>query len=100
MEGVFLKDIPPNSRLLVQTRHNLYQFDFTDAGIMGFGGQYLPKPVSVVIHGSTWAGSMLKIEFVGVDMHLEFHPNGGETIITSTIQSIRITEIPCEPTKN
>jgi hypothetical protein len=103
MEGVFLKDIPDNSRVLVQTVNTLYQFDFKDGQIIGVGGKYLPEPVPVEIHGSTWGGSMLKIQFIGIDMHLEFHVIGDDkSTVTSAIRNIKITEIPCpsEPTKN
>jgi len=104
-EGVFLQDIPANSRVFVQTGNTLYQFDFVDGQIIGLGGKYLPEPVPVVIHGSTFGGSMIKVEYIGIDMHLEFHVIGQKkTTTTSAIRNIKITEIPCpppsEPTNN
>ncbi|MGA2345011.1 MAG: hypothetical protein ABSF93_03330, partial [Candidatus Sulfotelmatobacter sp.] len=42
------------------------------------------------IAGSTWGGSMLKLQYVGRGMHLEFrHPLYPTPIITSPIQEIR-----------
>jgi hypothetical protein len=46
--------------------------------------------VQVAIAGSTWGGSMLKLQFVGRGMHLEFHhPEYATPIVTSPIQEIR-----------
>jgi len=52
--------------------------------------EFCPKPVQVAIAGSTWGGSMLKLQYVGRGMHLEFrHPLYPTPIITSPIQEIR-----------
>jgi hypothetical protein len=46
--------------------------------------------VQVAIAGSTWGGSMLKLQYVGRGMHLEFrHPEYDTPIVTSPIQEIR-----------
>jgi hypothetical protein len=46
--------------------------------------------VQVAIAGSTWGGSMLKLQYVGRGMHLEFrHPLYPTPIVTSPIQEIR-----------
>jgi hypothetical protein len=48
--------------------------------------------VQVAIAGSTWGGSMLKLQYVGRGMHLEFrHPQYAQPIVTSPIQEIRDT---------
>jgi hypothetical protein len=52
--------------------------------------QYCPQPVLVAISGSTWGGSMLKPDFVGRGMHLEFyHPEYDAPIVTSLIRDVR-----------
>jgi hypothetical protein len=52
--------------------------------------EFCPQPVQVAIAGSTWGGSMLKLQYVGRGMHLEFrHPQYATPIITSPIQEIR-----------
>jgi hypothetical protein len=52
--------------------------------------EYCPQPVLVEIAGSTWGGSMLKLDFVGRGMHMEFHHPEYETpIVTSRIQEVR-----------
>jgi hypothetical protein len=61
----------------------------SDAMISGHP-EFCPDPVHVAIAGSTWGGSMLKLQYVGRGMHLEFHhPEYATPIITSAIQEIR-----------
>jgi hypothetical protein len=57
----------------------------------------------VAIAGSTWGGSMLKLQYVGRGMHLEFrHPHYPTPIITSPIQEIRDcqSDLACQPCLN
>ena len=54
------------------------------------GGRYFPEQTEVYFSGSTWGGSMLKIHWVGVDMHMEIgHPNKPGVITTSAVESIQ-----------
>jgi len=58
--------------------------------------EFCPEPVQVAIAGSTWGGSMLKLQYVGRGMHLEFrHPHYATPIVTSPIQEIR--DYTCDP---
>ena len=90
--GVFLKDLPASTVLQIQTMHHCYTavlLGGSDALISGHP-EFCPRPVQVAIAGSTWGGSMLKLQFVGHGMHLEFHHPGYPTpIVTSPIQEIR-----------
>jgi hypothetical protein len=90
--GVFLKDLPPETVLQIETRHHSYTLVLlgeSNALISGHP-RYCPDPVPVAIAGSTWGGSMLKLRFVGRGMHLEFHhPHYQTPILTSAIQEIR-----------
>jgi hypothetical protein len=90
--GVFLKDLPPSTVLQIQTMHHCYTavlLGGSDALISGHP-EFCPRPVQVAIAGSTWGGSMLKLQFVGRGMHLEFHhPEYPTPIVTSAIQEIR-----------
>jgi len=54
--------------------------------------QYCPEPVAVRIAGSTWDGSMLKLQFIGRGMRLEFRHPVFRTIKTSRIVDIRASE--------
>src|SRR5580693_8292084 len=90
--GVFLHDLPPSTVLEIQTMHHCYTavlLGGSDALISGHP-EFCPNPVHVAIAGSTWGGSMLKLQYVGRGMHLEFHhPEYDTPIITSPIQEIR-----------
>jgi hypothetical protein len=95
--GVFLHDLPPSTVLEIQTMHHCYRavlLGGSDALISGHP-EFCPEPVLVAIAGSTWGGSMLKLQFVGRGMHLEFHhPEYPTPIITSAIQDIRDYQQP------
>lgn len=57
----------------------------------GRGKFQAPTPVEIVLHGSTWGGSMLKIDFIGIGMRMEFHvvgPLSHGDILTSTVKTI------------
>jgi hypothetical protein len=95
--GVFLHDLPPSTVLEIQTMHHCYRavlLGGNDAMISGHP-EFCPEPVLVAIAGSTWGGSMLKLQFVGRGMHLEFHhPEYPTPIVTSAIQDIRDYQSP------
>jgi len=92
--GVFLRDLPPSTILHIQTMHHCYTavlLGGSDALLSGHP-EFCPDPVHVAIAGSSWGGSMLKLQYVGRGMHLEFHhPQYSTPIITSPIQEIRDT---------
>ena len=90
--GVFLDDLPPSTVLQIQTMHHCYTAVLLGGSEALLSGhpEFCPKPVQVAISGSTWGGSMLKLQFVGRGMHLEFrHPEYPMPIVTSPIQEIR-----------
>lgn len=90
--GVFLNDLPPSTVLQIQTMHHCYTAVLLGGSEALLSGhpEFCPKPVQVAISGSTWGGSMLKLQFVGRGMHLEFrHPEYPMPIVTSPIQEIR-----------
>jgi hypothetical protein len=90
--GVYLKDLPPDSRLEVQTQNNVYTLVIRnqEEGLIAGHPQFCPQPVLVRIVGSTWGGSMLKAAYLGRGMHLEFlHPSFDGPIVTSRIVEIR-----------
>jgi hypothetical protein len=90
--GVFLNDLPPATVLEIQTMHHLYTAVLLGGSEAMLSGhpEFCPKPVQVAIAGSTWGGSMLKLQYVGRGMHLEFrHPEYPTPIVTSAIREIR-----------
>jgi hypothetical protein len=90
--GVFLHDLPPCTVLHIQTMHHCYKAVLLGGSEALLSGhpEFCPDPVHVAIAGSTWGGSMLKLQYVGRGMHLEFHhPEYDNPIVTSPIQEIR-----------
>ncbi len=92
--GVFLSDLPPSTVLQIQTMHHCYTAVLLGGSEALLSGhpEFCPEPVHVAISGSTWGGSMLKLQYVGRGMHMEFrHPQYSSPILTSPIQDIRDT---------
>ena len=90
--GVFLNELPPWTILQIQTMHHCYTAVLLGGSEALLSGhpEFCPEPVQVAIAGSTWGGSMLKLQYVGRGMHLEFrHPAYAMPIVTSPIQEIR-----------
>ena len=76
----------------IETQNRAYTLEYQGSSQALISGHpvFCPEPVLVTIHGSTWGGSMLKLQYVGRGMHLEFrHPQYATPIITSPIQEIR-----------
>lgn len=97
--GIFLKDLPENCMVEVQTRNTLYQIkrDPNNGNFMLIKGhaKFCPDWTSCRIAGSTWGGSMLKMGFIGVGMRLEvnlFNASKDEqyhaTMTTSEIKEV------------
>jgi hypothetical protein len=90
--GVFLHALPRHTVLEIYTLHRCYTAVLLGQGEALISGHphYCPEPVLVAIAGSSWGGALLKLNFVGRGMRLEFHHPEYETpIITSPIREIR-----------
>lgn len=83
--------LPAGKTLLVQTKNTLYRIEKRGEEDYWISGhpRFCPEPIKASIHGSTWGGSMLKVGFVGRDMHLEFSTPEHGTVTTSRIQDVR-----------
>ncbi len=84
LSGIDLGKLSPGTRVIVQTANNTYQITLLGCGIVKIkGGTHFPEEVERTFHGCTWGGSMLKMNWIGYDMHMEIAdpPNG---IITSS----------------
>jgi hypothetical protein len=86
--------LPVGKALKVQTRDTLYVIEKRgeDEFYISGNAKYCPKPTRCYIQGSNYGGSMLRLDYVGRGMYMEFstddHPR---VIVTSQIQEI--TEI-------
>lgn len=91
--GVYLKDLPINSTLEIETQNRFYELVNRGEGQFFISGhpRFCPEPTLVTVSGSNWGGSMLKRAFVGRGMHLEFlHPSYERPIITSKIIELKL----------
>ena len=90
--GVYVRDLPADRMIEVQTRHRSYFLRRGRNGEILIWGHpvYCPEPVRVSIAGSNWGGSLLKVGFIGRGMHLEIrHPEYALPIVTSCIRDVR-----------
>ena len=101
-EGVSLgkgRNVPERCHIIVRTINTDYHLDIDGSAVKVMDErrdgrpQRFPKAVACNIHGSTWGGSMLKMDYIGVGMHLEFHTDGHPTLTTSEIQSLTIRPV-------
>lgn len=94
--GWWLKDLPVNTPILVQTKNSVYGITKreTEPGVYVYTIEghpvYCPKPTQCHIAGSTWGGSMLKAEWIGVGMHLEVFLPGQGTMTTTKIKNVTV----------
>ncbi len=57
------------------------------------GGKFFPERTRACLNGSNFGGSCLKMGWVGLGLHLEFHA-GGQWIITSHVRAIAVEASP------
>lgn len=92
--GVDLRRLPRRARLRVMTRNHEYVIVMEADGDAWIAGhpQFCPEPVLCHIAGSNWGGSMIKANYLGRGMHMEFrHPDFPGVIVTSPIVDIRLS---------
>lgn len=94
-EGVWLKDCT-NHIIVVRTKNTKYTLICENGKIKGTGvrdngavSEYMPPDTEVRINGCTFGGSMLKMGYLGVGMHMEF-VYGDKVVTTTSIQSLVI----------
>ncbi|MCU1233681.1 MAG: hypothetical protein JWP63_1648 [Candidatus Solibacter sp.] len=89
--GVDLAQVPAETVLEVRTRNTTYTIVNKGAGLAVISGHpvYCPEPVLAHIKGSTWGGAMLKENYIGRGMRLEFQVDDEESpVLTSRIIEI------------
>ncbi len=85
-DGIGLIDVDAFTTLVVRTDNSVYRITILKphAGeVLVQGGKFFPERTRACLSGSTFGGSCLKIGWVGLGLHLEFHA-GGQWIITSS----------------
>src|SRR5574337_277249 len=87
--------LPVGKKLIVQTRNTTYLIEKRGEEEFYISGsaEYCPDPVRARIHGSNFGGRMLKMNWVGRGMYMEFSTDEHEgVIVTSQVQEVTETE--------
>jgi hypothetical protein len=89
--GVYLSDLVPGVRLEVETENHRYSVTNLGDGRVSICGhpEFCPAPTEVTLRGSNWGGSLLKLNYLGRGMRLEFWHPSRELVTTSRIREIR-----------
>ena len=70
--GFFLKDILVGEKLRITTKNTEYILEHREDGFYMSGSpEWCPTQKKVMISGSTWGGSAIKVGFIGEGMFLE-----------------------------
>lgn len=97
--GIWKKDVAIGACVVVQTQNTKYRIErrAEDEWLISGHAKYCPAPVKCCISGSTWGGSMLKVGFIGIGMHLEFViPEFPGCITTTMIRSVEMIPVKAE----
>ena len=90
--GVDLTTLQPITRLLVRTENSLYRVTIRDPqqrAVLVQGGTFFPESTNASLNGSSFGGSLLKIAWIGIGLHMEF-VSDGTRIVTSRVRSIAV----------
>ena len=90
--GICMNDIliPVGSTVIVQTKNSTYFIEKRSDGQYIKGGSHFPDFEKIHVNGSTFGGSMLKVDFIGIGMHMEVSRSGGRSLVTTAIQSVKV----------
>ncbi len=87
-QGVYLRDLQPMTRLLVQTCNSEYRIVVSSGGtVLVEGGRYFERPTTAVVDGASLGGSLLKMGWIGVGLRMELRDES-RRIVTSPVRRI------------
>lgn len=98
-EGIYLQSVDPGSTVQVRTETRTYLLVVLgnrEALISGHP-EHCPMPVRVRVQGSTWGGSLLRLDFIGKGMHLEYWHPKYKHITTSPVLDVNVLPAPRQP---
>ena len=78
-DGIGLADLDPITTLLVRTQNSLYEIVVVQPrqkAVVVQGGPFFPQATRAVLSGSNFGGSLLKVAWVGIGLHMEFRARG------------------------
>ena len=94
--GIALLDVDPFSTLVVRTDNSIYRVTILQPHlreVLVQGGKFFPERTRACLNGSSFGGSCLKMGWVGLGLHMEFHA-GGQWIITTHVRAIAVEAFP------
>ena len=89
-DGVGLTQVDAFTTLVVQTDNSVYQITILQPyrrEVFVQGGAFFPERRRACLSGSSFGGSCLKMGWVGIGLHMEFHAED-QWIITSHVRYI------------
>jgi hypothetical protein len=92
LEGVVLRSLAPFDTVCartVNTNYYIFILEPETGKALVQGGRYFEEPIEATVSGSTFGGCMLKMGWLGIGFRIEFY-SGGQRIVTSPVQTIRI----------
>ena len=95
-DGIGLIDMDAFTTLVVRTDNSVYRITILTPHLREVfvqGGKFFPERTRACLNGSSFGGSCLKLGWVGLGLHLEFHA-GGQWIITSHVRAIAVELSP------
>ena len=93
-EGLGLTDVDAFTTLVVQTENSVYRITVLQPyrrEVLVEGGPFFAVRTRACLSGSSFGGSCLKMGWVGIGLHLEFHVED-QWIITSHVRSIAVEQ--------
>ena len=90
-DGIGLIEVDTLTTLVVRTDNSVYRITLVTphrGEVLVQGGAFFPEHTRACFDGSSGGGSCVKLGWVGVGLHLEFHA-GDQWIITSRSRSSR-----------
>ena len=93
---VDLTDMDAFTTLVVRTDNSVYRITILRPHareVLVQGGKFFTERTRACLSGSSFGGSCLKIGWVGLGLHLEFHA-GDQWIITSQVRAIAVEASP------
>ena len=90
--GVGLADVDAFSTLVVRTRNSIYHITILRPyarEVLVQGGAFFAVRTRACLNGSNVGGSCLKLGWVGIGSHMEFHADD-QWIITSRVRSLAV----------
>ena len=102
-EGIGLQELGAGKVLIVETDNGTYTIEVLNPAertVRVVGGEHFPNPEICILSGSTFGGSMLKMGWIGMGMHMEFHrPNAelaNRRVTTSPVIAVSVS-VPGAP---